>query len=118
MVQAAHCIVTTMVRLLSSGGTTLDRILDSVDLLLVHNLLRRMLEALAGKPAPVRQCPMAATSINPAMAQEEGKELLAFAAQVVACGFPGPDQIADGLVNHVRQLDPGQLAPPDATAPA
>lgn len=61
--------------------------------------MRRMLEALAGKPAPVRQCPMTAALVDPTMAQKEGELLLAFAAQVVGSRFPSPDQIADGLMD-------------------
>ena len=38
--------------------------------------------------------------------------MLAFAAQVVGCGFPSPDQIADSFVDHVRHPHSGQLARP------
>ena len=38
--------------------------------------------------------------------------MLAFAAQVVGCGFPSPDQIADSLVDHVRHPHSGQFARP------
>jgi hypothetical protein len=38
--------------------------------------------------------------------------LLALAAQVVGCRLASPDQVADGLVNHVRYPHPGQLARP------
>jgi hypothetical protein len=37
-----------------------------------------MFELLAGQPASMRQRPMAAAAINPAMKQQEGKQLLAF----------------------------------------
>jgi hypothetical protein len=43
------------------------------------------------------------------MAQEEGEQLLTLAAQVVGAGVAGPDQVANGFVNHVRNPDPGQL---------
>ncbi|WP_245454722.1 MULTISPECIES: hypothetical protein [unclassified Mesorhizobium] len=46
------------------------------------------------------------------MAQEERKQLLAFAAQVVCRCFPGPDQIADSLVDYVRHPHFGQFARP------
>src|SRR5256885_583138 len=71
-----------------------------------------MLEALAGKPAPVRQCPMTAALVDPTMAQKEGEQLLAFAAQVVGSGFPSPHQIADSLVDDVRYPHSGQFARP------
>jgi hypothetical protein len=51
----------------------LSRVLDRVDLLLEHDLLCRMLEALAGKPGPVRQRPRTAALVDPPMAQEEGE---------------------------------------------
>jgi hypothetical protein len=38
---------------------------------LKDDLLRRMFEALLGKPAPMRQRPMTAVAVNPAMAQQE-----------------------------------------------
>src|SRR5262245_44213928 len=69
-----------------------------------------MFEALAGKPAPVRQGPMTTARVDPAMPQKEGEELLAFAAQVVGCGFPSPNQIADSLVDDVRHPPSVQLA--------
>ena len=71
-----------------------------------------MLEALAGKPAPMRQRPMAAAVVNPAVAQQEGEQLLAFAAQIVRRRLAGPDQIAHRLVDRVRHPYPGQLAGP------
>ncbi|CCV10496.1 hypothetical protein MESS4_20072 [Mesorhizobium sp. STM 4661] len=69
-----------------------------------------MLEALAGEPASVRQCPMTAALVDPTMAQKKGEQLLAFAAQVVGSGFPepGPDR------GQPRGLRP---APTHAAAP-
>ena len=92
--------------LLVQAMQPLSGILDRVDLLLEDDLLGRVLEGLTGKPAPVRQRPMTAAVVDPAMAQEKGEQLLAFAAQVVRSGLPGPDQIADGLMDHVRNPDP------------
>lgn len=76
-----------------------------------------MLEALAGKPAPVRQCPMTAALVDPAMAQKEGEQLLAFTAQIVACS-PSPNQIADSLMDDGPAPTPQSARPPDAAAPA
>jgi hypothetical protein len=42
-----------------------------IDGLLKDNLLSGMFEALLGKPASMRQCPMTAAAVNPAMAQQE-----------------------------------------------
>ncbi|GLS35748.1 hypothetical protein GCM10010869_13370 [Mesorhizobium tianshanense] len=44
------------------------------------------------------------------MAQKEGEQLLAFTAQIVACSFPGPNQIADSLMDDVRHPHSSQLA--------
>ena len=71
-----------------------------------------MVEGLPGQPAPVRQRPMAAPVVDPAMTQEKREQLLPFAAHVVRSGFPGPDQIADGLMDEVWNPDPGQLSRP------
>jgi hypothetical protein len=49
---------------------------------LKDDLLRRMLKALLGQPAPMRQRPMTAAAINSAMPQQEGKQLLALAAPI------------------------------------
>lgn len=46
------------------------------------------------------------------MAQEEGKQLLTLAAQIVGAGGASPDHVANGFVNHVRNPDPGQLPGP------
>jgi hypothetical protein len=62
---------------------SLKSIVDRVDPFLKDDLLRGMLELLAGKPASVRQRPVAAATVNPAVPQQEGKQLLAFAAKVV-----------------------------------
>lgn len=69
----------------------LGRIFDRVDPLLEDDLLCRVLEGLTGKPPPVCQRPMTAAVVDPAMAQEKGEQLLAFAAQVVRAGIPSPD---------------------------
>jgi hypothetical protein len=60
----------------------------------------------------MRQRPMTAAGVNPAVAQQEGQELLAFAAQIVRCRIACPDQIAHRLVNRVGHPHPGQLAGP------
>jgi hypothetical protein len=41
-----------------------------------------MLELLTGQPAPMRQRPMAASAVNQAMPQQEGKKLLALTASL------------------------------------
>jgi hypothetical protein len=46
------------------------------------------------------------------VAQQEGEQLLAFAAQIVRRRLAGADEIAHRLVNRVRHPHPGQLASP------
>jgi hypothetical protein len=71
-----------------------------------------MLELLAGKPAPVRQRPMTAAAVNPAVPQQEGKQLLAFAAKVVRSRLAGSHKIANRLMRRVRLPDSRQFAGP------
>lgn len=97
-------------QLLVQAAEPRSRVRGRIDLLLEHDLLRRMLKALAGKLAPVRHRPMTAVLVDPPMAQVEGEELLAFATQVVGCRFSGTDQITDSLLDYVRYPYPAQLA--------
>ena len=83
---------------------------DGAHHLLEDDLLSRMREGLAGKPAPVRQRPMTAALVDPAVAQQEREQLLALAAQIVPRRLPRPHQIAHRLVHLVRHPDPAQLA--------
>jgi hypothetical protein len=48
--------------LLLEAAQALKGVVDRVDSLLKDDLLRRVLELLAGKPAPMRQRPMAAAA--------------------------------------------------------
>jgi hypothetical protein len=80
--------------LLLQSAQTLIGVGDGIDRLLKDDLLRGMFEGLLGKPAPVRQCPMTGTAVNPAMAQQEWQQLLALAAPIVGRRFAGPNQIA------------------------
>jgi hypothetical protein len=56
---------------------------------------------------------MTAAGVNSAVAQQEGEQLLAFAAQIVRCRLACPDEIAHRLVNRVRHPHPGQFAGPE-----
>jgi hypothetical protein len=76
--------------LLLEAALPLERIFDRVDPFLKDDLLRGMFELLAGEPAPMRQRPMAASAVNPAVPQQEGEQLLAFAAKVIRRRFAGP----------------------------
>ena len=77
----------------------LDGFRYGLDLLLEDNLLSRVLEGLTGEPAPVRQGPVTASVVDPPVTEQEGQQLLALAAQVVGCRFPGPHHVADGFVD-------------------
>jgi hypothetical protein len=94
------------------AAQALERIFDRVNALLKDDLLRGMLELLIGQPAPMRQRPMTASALNPAVPQQEGKKLLAFAAKVVPRPLAGPYKIAHRLVRLVRRPNSRQLAGP------
>jgi hypothetical protein len=98
--------------LLLEAAQALKRILDRVDPLLKDDLLRRMLELLAGQPPPMRQRPMAASTVNPVVPQQEGQQLLALAAKVVSRSLPGADKIAHRLVSRLGRPDACQFARP------
>lgn len=80
--------------------------------LLEDDLRRLVLKGLAGKPTPMSQRPMTTSIVDAAMAQQERKQLLAFAAQIFCSGLPRTDQIAHGLVHDVRHPHCTQLARP------
>ena len=90
----------------------MERIFDCVNAFLKDDLLRGMLELLIGQPAPMRQRPMAASAVNPAVPQQEGKQLLAFAAKVVRRRLARPHKIAHRLMRLVWRPYACQLAGP------
>jgi hypothetical protein len=57
--------------LLLDATQALKRIFDRVDGFLKDNLLRGMVELLTGEPTPMRQRPMPAAAVNPAMPEEK-----------------------------------------------
>jgi len=60
----------------------------------------------------MRQRPMAAAVVDPAVTQQEGKQLLAFAAKIVRRRLAGPHEIAHRLVRLVGRPDSRQFAGP------
>jgi hypothetical protein len=70
--------------LLREATQALHRIFDRIDPFLKDDLLGNMLELLLGQPAPMGQRLMAASAVNPAVTQQEGKHLLAFATKIRA----------------------------------
>lgn len=85
---------------------------DGLDLILEDDLLRRVLEGLTGKPAPVGQRRVTAALIVPPVPEQEGEQLLAFATQVVGRCLQSLDQVADFFMDRVRHPHPGQFARP------
>ena len=97
----------------------LERIFDCVDALLKDDLLRGMIELLMGQPAPMRQRPMAASAVNPAVPQQKGEQVLARPTKIVSRRrLAGADKIAHGLVSGVRRPHARQFAGPMQAAPA
>src|SRR5579863_3133002 len=55
---------------------------------------------------------MAASAVNPALPQQEGKQLLALAPKIVSRRLTGPHKIAHRLMGRVRRPNPCQLPGP------
>ena len=58
----------------------------------------------------MRQRPMAAPAVDPAVAQQERQQLLALAAEIVGRRFPGAHKIAHCFMRRVRRPHSRQLA--------
>src|SRR3981189_3662289 len=71
--------------------------LDSMNVVLPHDLLSRMLEAHRRQPASVSQGPGASPAVNPLMAQQEALQMLARFGQHPNRGRPCPHQIPHRL---------------------
>src|ERR1700760_2133428 len=108
----AHCLIRRNHRrhgptghddsqLLFQAMQSLRSVLDRVDAFLEDDLLRRMLERLLGQPTPMCQRPMTASAVDPPTTQQERKQLLAFATQIIRCCLARPDKITDRLVRRV-----------------
>jgi hypothetical protein len=68
-----------------------------------------MIELLMGQPAPVRQRPVAAAAVNPAVPQQEGKKLLALSPKIVPRRLAGAHKIAHRLMSRIGRPDPCQF---------
>ena len=88
-------------RVASRRDADAEENLDRVDPFLKDNLLRGMVELLTGEPTPMRQRPVAAAAVNPAMPEEEKRE----AADAFAEDRQPP--------THGREQDPGPPREPD-----
>ena len=88
----------------------LKRIFDRVDAFLKDDLLRGMVELLTGKPAPMRKRPVAASAVDAAVPEQEGKKLLALAPEIVSSRLAGPHKIPHRLMSRIGRPDPCQFA--------
>ena len=88
----------------------LKRIFDRVDAFLKDDLLRGMVELLTGKPAPMRQRPVAASAVDATVPEQEGKKLLALAPEIVSSRLAGPHKIPHRLMSRIGRPDPCQFA--------
>src|SRR5512144_3076477 len=89
-----------------AGGGILDRI----DGVLEDDLLRRVLELLAGEPTPMGQAPMLAAAEHPTMTKQERQQLLSFLAQIRCRCLARPAEVTNRLVDGIRHPDRRQLA--------
>ena len=87
--------------LLLKAAQALERILDRINTFLKDDLLRSVLELLIGQPTGVRQGPVATAAVNPAVAQQGGKQLLAFTPKVVPRGLVGAHKIANRPMSRI-----------------
>jgi hypothetical protein len=85
-------------------------ILDRLAVLLQHEMLGRMLEALLAKPSRVRLRPRGAAGEDPTVAEQEGLEVLALGAQVLHRRLVGAHELAHRFVTQVGHPDP--VSPP------
>jgi hypothetical protein len=74
-----------------------------------------MLELLTGEPAPMRQRPVAAAAVNPAVPQQEGKKLLALSPKIVSRRLTAANKVPDRLMSRIGRPDPRQFASPMQT---
>ena len=91
------------------------RIFDRVDRFLKDDLLRGVIELLTGEPTPMRQRPVAAAAVDPAVPEQEGKKLLALPPKIVSRRLAGAHKIPDRLMSRIGRPDPRQFAGPMQT---
>ena len=83
---------------------------DGVNVILQHDLLRRMGKAYRGQPAAIGQRPGTSSSIDLIVTQQEALQMLACLGQDPARRRPRPHQIAHGFMGGVGDPDRCQLA--------
>src|SRR5512134_358955 len=99
---AASC--TSRRRRASSG------IFDRIHRILEDDLLRRVLELLAGKPTQMGQAPMLAAAEHPTMTKQERQQWLSFLAQIRCRCLARQAEVTDRLVDGIWHPDRRQLA--------
>jgi hypothetical protein len=85
-------------------------VLDGVNVILQHNLLRRMGKAYSGQPAAIGQRPTTSPSIYAIVAQQEALQMLACLGQDPARRRPCSNQVTHGFMGGVGHPDRCQLA--------
>jgi hypothetical protein len=101
--------------LLLEAAQALKRIFNCVDPFLKDDLLGGMVERLAGEPAPMRQRPVAAAAVNPAMPEKKRQKLLALSPKVVSRRLASPHKIPDSLMSRVGRPHSRKLTRPMKT---
>jgi hypothetical protein len=104
--------------LLLETAQALQRIFDRIDPFLKDDLLRNVIELLTGEPAPMRQRPVAAATVNPTVPQQEGKKLLALSPKIVPRRLTSANKVLDRLMSRIRRPRPLSVHRHGADAPA
>jgi hypothetical protein len=81
-----------------------------MDVVLQHDLLRRMIEMHRGQPTPIGQGPGAGPAVDLVMAQQETLQMLPRLGQHPDRRCSRPHQIAHRFMSRVGYPDRGQLA--------
>ena len=82
-----------------------SRMPDAVHILLKHDLLGRVTEALRFQPTEVRLRPAPPTRIHPTVSQQEGIEPLSYPTLGVLEVFSATHQITDRFLLFIRNPD-------------
>ena len=70
---------------------------------------RKVIELLTGEPAPMRERPVAAAAVNPAVPEEEREKLLALSPKIVSRRLTGANKVPDRLMSRIGRPDPCQF---------
>jgi len=80
------------------------------DVILQHDLLRRMLETHRGQPAPIGLGPGTSPAVDPVMPQQKPLQMLPRFGQHPPSRHSRPHQVAHCFVRGIEDPDRGQLA--------